>query len=81
MDAAFIPVLTLLTGLALRGMALAALFLRLRWEVRQQQLHCRYLVALARTLPRGSWLDEIRPDGSELHLVIAQGIDLDRKGY
>jgi hypothetical protein len=57
-------------GLAVRGIAIAELFMRLRWRGRQQRAHRAYLMALARTLPRGCWLNEVRADGSELHLVI-----------
>ena len=76
MDLVIVPVLTALTGLALRGIAIAELLVRLRWQDRQQQAHRCYLMALARTLPRGCRLDEIWADGSELHLVIAHAAEL-----
>lgn len=76
MDVAIVPVLTVLTGLVLRVIAFTELFVRLRWQVRQQQAHHCYLVALAKTLPPGSRLDEIRPDGGELHLMIAHAVEL-----
>jgi hypothetical protein len=76
MDVAIVPALTALTVLVLRVIAIAELFVRLRWQLRLQREHRYCLVALARTLPRGSRLDEIRPDGSELHLVIAHVVEL-----
>lgn len=71
MDPVIVPVLTVLVGLAVRGIATAELLVRLRWLERQQHAHRSYLTRLARTLPRGSRLDEVQADGSELHLVIA----------
>jgi len=75
MDPIIVPVLTALAGLAMRGIAVAELLVRLRWQDRQQHAHRSYLTALARTLPRGCRLDEIRADGSELHLVIAHAAE------
>lgn len=75
MDPVIVSVLTVLAGLAVRGIAVAELFVRLRWQERQQHAHRAYLAALARTLPRGCRLDEVRADGSELHLVIAHAVE------
>lgn len=71
MDPIIVPVLTVLVGLAIRGIAAAELLARLRWQERQRRADRFSLTQLARTLPRGSQLDELRADGSELHLVIA----------
>ena len=75
MNPIIVPVLAALAGLAMRGIAIAELFVRLRWQERQQHAHRSYLITLARTLPRGCRLNEVRPDGSELHLMIAHAPD------
>jgi Tfp pilus assembly protein PilN len=71
-----VSVLAALAGLAAQGFALAGLVARLRWRERQQREHRAYLTALARELPRGCQLDEVRADGSTLHLVIAHVAEL-----
>lgn len=76
MDLIIVPVLTALTSLALRGIALAALIVRLRWQERQQRARICYVAALARTLPRDCRLDEVQADGSELHLVMTHAAEL-----
>jgi hypothetical protein len=70
MDPVIVSVLTAVVGLAMRGIAIVDLLMRLRWQQRQQHSHLVYLTTLARTLPRGCRLDEVRADGSELHLMI-----------
>jgi hypothetical protein len=70
MDPVIVSVLAALAGLAVRGIALAELHARLRWQERQQREHRAYLTALALSLPRGCQLDEVGADGSKLHLVI-----------
>lgn len=76
MDPVIVSALTALAGLAVRGIAIAALLVRLRWQERQQCAHGAYLTALAQALPRGCRLDEVRADGSELHLMIAHSDEL-----
>lgn len=49
---------------------LLTLWLRLRWQAQQQRERHRYLVAIARTLPAGSYIDEGHPDGTWLKLTI-----------
>jgi hypothetical protein len=71
MDPIIVPVLTALVGLAIRGIATAELLARLWWQERQRRADRSCLMQLARELPRGCGLDELRADGSELHLVIA----------
>jgi len=71
MDPLIVPVLTALIGAAMRGIAVAELLARLWWQERQRRADRSYLMKLARTLPRGCRVDELRADGSELHLVIA----------
>lgn len=75
MDPVIVSLLTVVAGLAMRGIAVVELFVRLRWQERQQRAHRAYLAALARTLPLGCRLDEVRADGGELHLVIAQAAE------
>jgi hypothetical protein len=76
MDPIVIPVLATLASLAVRGIALAGLLAQLRWRERQQREHGAYIAALARALPRGCQLDEVRADGSTLHLVITPAVTL-----
>jgi hypothetical protein len=71
MDPLIVPVLTALIGVAMRGIAVAELLARLWWQERQRRADRSYLMELARALPRGCRVDELRADGSELHLVIA----------
>jgi hypothetical protein len=71
MDPVIVPVLTVLAGLAVRGMAVAELLVLLWWRERQERAHRSYLTALVRGLPGGSRVDEVRPGGGELHLVLA----------
>ena len=54
MDPIIISVLTALVGLAMRGIAIAELLMRLRWQERHQRGHRAHLTALARALPRGT---------------------------
>lgn len=70
MDPLVVPVLAAFAGMAMRGIAFAELLVRLRWQERQQRAHRSYVTALARRLPPGSRLNEVRADGSELYLVI-----------
>lgn len=49
---------------------LLALWLQLRWHAQRQQERHRYLVAIARTLPEGSQIDEGQPDGTWLRLTV-----------
>jgi hypothetical protein len=71
MDPIIVPVLTALVGLAMRWIAFAELFVRLRWQERQLRADRASLTGLALALPPGFRLDELRADGSELHLVTA----------
>lgn len=72
MNPFLVPVLTALTGAAVRGIAAAELLARLRWQERLRSADRSCLCELARALPRGCRLDELRADGSELHLVTAE---------
>ena len=71
MDPIIVPVLTLLAGLVVRVIALMGLLARLRWQERQLRADRASLTALALVLPLGARLEELRADGSELHLVTA----------
>jgi hypothetical protein len=51
-------------------LSLLALWLRLRWQARQQQERHHYLVAIARALPEGGRIDEGHPGGTWLRLTI-----------
>lgn len=71
MNPIIVPVLTLLAGLGMRGIAIAELFVRLRWQERQRYAQRSALMVLTCTLQRGFQLHKTRPDGSELHLMFA----------
>ncbi len=47
-----------------------ALWLRLRWRVRQEQARGAYLVGIAQALPRGGRFDGRCGDGTRLRLVV-----------
>lgn len=79
MDPLVMPALTVLAGLFIRGIAIVELLVRLRWRERQQRAHHSYVHALARALPVGCRLDEVRADGSELHLVITHAAELSER--
>ncbi|MHA4816535.1 hypothetical protein ACXZ65_19495 [Streptomyces aculeolatus] len=70
MDPVLASVLMALVGLGARIVALAFQEARARRQDRQEQSRRRELAVLARSLPRGSRLDEVREDGSEVHLRI-----------
>lgn len=72
MDLITVPVLTALAGLAIRAISSAELLARLRWQERRQRASHRALTELARELPPGCQLDELRADGSRLHLQPAR---------
>jgi hypothetical protein len=72
MDPVTVPTLTALAGVAIRAISYAELLARLRWQERRQRASHRALAELARELPPGSQLDEVRADGSKLHLQVAR---------
>jgi hypothetical protein len=72
MNPVTVPALTVLAGVAVRAIAYAELLARLRWQERQQRASHRALTELARELPPGCQLDELRADGSRLHLQTAR---------
>jgi hypothetical protein len=57
--------------IAMQGLSVLALWLRLRWRVREEQAHCWCLVAVVDTLPPGSRIQERRADGSSLMVTVA----------
>jgi hypothetical protein len=76
MDPVTMPALTVLAGLAMRAIAYAELLARLRWQERRQRACHRALAELARALPPGCQIDELRTDGSRLHLETARTASL-----
>jgi len=59
------------TMIAMQGLSVLALWLRLRWRVREEQAHCRYVVAIVDNLPPGSRIQERRADGSSWMMTVA----------
>jgi hypothetical protein len=59
-----------LAVIAAQGLSVLALWLRLRWRVREEQAHRQYLVAVVRILPPGGMIQERRADGSSLMLTV-----------
>jgi len=76
MDSVTVSALTVLAGVAIRVIAYAELRARLRWQERRQRASHRALTELARELPPGSQLDELRTDGSRLHLQTSLTVSL-----
>ena len=68
MDPVTVSALTVLAGVAIRMITYAELLARLRWQERRQRASHRVLTELARDLPPGFQLDELRADGSRLLL-------------
>ena len=66
MDVAGMTDLGLGSAVIIQGFSLTALWLRLRWWVKQENAHREYLVALLRALPEGSEVDEQGTDGVKL---------------
>lgn len=66
-----IPTVAALAGVAVRGIAVVELLVRLRWQERRQYAQRSYFTALVCVLPRDWRLDEVRAEASELRLVIA----------
>jgi hypothetical protein len=58
--------------IAAQGLSVLALWLRLRWRVRAEQVHRQYLVAIVRILPAGSTIKERRADGSSFTLNLVR---------
>jgi hypothetical protein len=68
MDPVTVPALIVLAGVTVRAITYAELLARLRWQERQQRASHRALAELARQLRPGCQLEELRADGSRLHL-------------
>jgi hypothetical protein len=71
MDPVTVPVLTALAGVAIRAICYAELLARIRWQERRDRASRIALAELARMLPPGCRLDEMRADGSSVHLGTA----------
>jgi hypothetical protein len=57
-------------AIAVHGLAVLTLWLRLRWRVRHEQARGGCLVDLAHALANGGEIDERRSDGSWLKLSV-----------
>ena len=71
MGSVAVPALTALAYVAVRAIIYAELLARLRWQERRQRASHRALAELLHELPPGCQLDELRADGSRLHLQTA----------
>jgi hypothetical protein len=60
-------------AIAGHGLAVLALWLRLRWRVRHEQVRGGCVVDLARALANGGEIDELRSDGSRVKLSVRSG--------
>lgn len=58
---------------AVHGSQMFAWWLRLRWQIQQENARRQYLVTIAHALPRGGQIVEERSDGTWLRLGIAPG--------
>ncbi|WP_157110868.1 hypothetical protein [Nocardia anaemiae] len=63
-------VAAVITALGIHGIAFGGLWIRLRWQTKQQRVHRRYIVALAHSLPRGSRIDDLHGNGRRTRLTI-----------
>jgi hypothetical protein len=72
MDPIIVPAPTAFIGVMMRAIAFVELLTWRRWQERQYRADRSSLTELARVLPLGCQLDELRADGSELHLVTAR---------
>jgi hypothetical protein len=63
-------VVAAIAGLGIHVFAFGGLWLRLRSQARQQRLHRRYVVDLARVLPSGSRIDDLHGGGRRTRLTI-----------
>jgi uncharacterized membrane protein len=64
-----------LATIAAQGLSVLALWLRLRWRVREKQARCRYVVVVVDNIPPGGKIQKRRTDGIWL-LVTVAGIDV-----
>jgi len=62
--------------LGIHVVALAGLWLRLRWRAEQQRGHHQYMVALTRILPAGSRVDALRDGGQRTQLTVGRDQDM-----
>jgi hypothetical protein len=58
------------------ALAVASVHLRLRARARLERTRQHGLADLVRGLPQGSALQDVRNDGSRLHLVLARPVDV-----
>jgi hypothetical protein len=70
MDSLAVWAIVAASGLGVRLTAAVNQYLRLRWQVRQENARRHTLEALARSLPWGSRLEEVYSDGTRLRLTI-----------
>lgn len=70
MNPLVMPLASVIAGLVLHAMTVAELWVRLRLRERQLRAAQSRIGALARSLPAGCSLTEVRADGSELHLAV-----------
>jgi hypothetical protein len=53
-----------------QGFSLIALWLRLRWRLKQEQVHRQYAVAVTRAIRDGGQVDMDLVDGSSLRIMV-----------
>jgi hypothetical protein len=63
--------LGLASAAIIQACSLTALWLRLRWRVKQEHAHREYLVAVLQTLPEGGQVNEQGADGARLTITYA----------
>lgn len=80
MDPVTGSVVTALVGLGVHVVAVVRQEVGLRWQARQEKERRHQLALLARVLPPGCRLVEVRGDGSEVQLVIGRDGDGDAGG-
>lgn len=60
------------SALVAHGLTLVSWWLRIRWQLQQDQAHQQYLLEIARALPEGGQIHESRSDGSWTRLAVSQ---------
>jgi hypothetical protein len=56
-----------------QAFSLIALWLRLRWRLKQEHVHRQYVVAVTRAIREGGQLDMDLVDGSSLRIMVTPG--------
>lgn len=62
-----------ITAIIVEGVSVISLWLRLRWRVKQEAAHCRYVTSVLQALPDDTEIDEQRDSKGLARLTITRG--------